>query len=125
MARDPRIPIDELGRIAERINRLQDQLDRLSAPSGTSAFQTVNKLQGLINNIQAQLDDYIANGTYNKAQIDAKIASPGNIAPGTGTFSGFLRADAGIASTNVRNTIVTTGRAAVWVDSSGRLGVSA
>ena len=134
---DPRTPVDELGKIASQLAYLQDQIDRLAAPSGTSAYQTVSKLQGLIDDIQAQLDDYIANGTYNKSQIDAKIASPGNIAPGNvnasglGSFGSTLTASGQITSNTglfvspaAYGTIIGATRKAVWIDNLGRIGVT-
>jgi hypothetical protein len=130
---DPRSPIDDVAAIAKKINDLQDQVNALKNPSGTSAFQTVKKLQGLIDNIQAQLDNYIANGTYNKIAIDARIASPpydvfglGKLgAAGDGYFGGNLRVVGGVNAPSLYSNVVTTGRKGLWIDSSGNVGVSA
>jgi hypothetical protein len=119
---DPRTPLDEVAIIAKRLEALQDQVNELKAPSGTSAFQTVSKLQSLINNIQAQLDDYIANGTYNKAQIDDKLASPGNISPGSVSASGNITTAGLFFSPAAYSTLVGATRAALWVDNTGRIG---
>lgn len=43
---------------------------------------------------------------------------------GVATIGGVLTADAGMSSLDVRNTTVVTGRTAVWIDSSGRMGNS-
>lgn len=133
---DPRRPLDELGRIAQHLRSLQEQVDRLAAPSGTSAYQTVAKLQALINDIQAQLDDYIANGTYNKAQIDAmRNDSPGAFTVNgllevngsahvdtTLTAEGDIRSNGLFYSVPAYSTIVGATRAALWVDNTGKIG---
>jgi len=127
---DPRRPVDELERIGYEIRRLHDRIDELATPSGTSKYQTVAKLQLLVSNIQQQLDDYIANGTYNKAQINAmRGSSPAGFtangplqvngaatATGRGTFTG------GVTSADVRSRVVTVGYVAQYIDSSGVMG---
>lgn len=42
---DPRTPVSDLDRIAAELGRVKDRLDLLEAPTGTSAFRTVAKLQ--------------------------------------------------------------------------------
>jgi len=136
MRNDPRTPVDDLAKIAREIRHLQDQIDRLTAPSGTAAYQSVSKLQALIDNIQTQLDDYIANGTYNKAQIDAMRAS----SPGAFTVNGALEVNGnehvdgtlgvdGNITTNALfvspaafSTVIGATRQALWVDNLGRIG---
>jgi hypothetical protein len=123
MMNDPRNPSspDELGYLAAAISDIRQQLADLRAPRGTQLAQTVKNLTALVNNIQAQLDNYIATGTYNKAQIDAMLSNP----PGAMTVNGLLTANTGLMSTDVYSRLLTVGpRKAVWVDSNGRLGVT-
>lgn len=130
MSLDPRTPVSDIERMSYEIRELKDRIETLAAPSGTMAYRAVEKLTLLVADIQNQLDDYIANGTYNKAQIDAKIASPGNISPGNVTASGTVSANyggdfpAGLRSTGAYNTNVTGGGAyvACWIHNDGRVG---
>lgn len=46
---DPRTPVDDLQRIAVELREIGRRLDLLGAPSGTSAFRTVAKLQESIS----------------------------------------------------------------------------
>lgn len=72
---DPRTPVDDYERLALELKGIKDRLDLLEAPTGTSVYQTVSKLQALVSDIQQQLNDYIANGTYNKTQLDSMFAT--------------------------------------------------
>jgi hypothetical protein len=127
---DPRTPVDELTAIARRVTKLQDQINALKAPSGTSAYQSVSKLQALINDIQTQLDDYIANGTYNKAQIDAmRASSPGAFTVngalevnGAAHIDGNVTTDALFVSPAAYSTIIGATRHELRVDPAGRIG---
>lgn len=47
-ALDPRTPVDDLQRLALELGELARRLDLLEAPTGTSAFRTVAKLQDAI-----------------------------------------------------------------------------
>lgn len=60
----------------------------LERPSGEQLARNVEELQSLVSGLEARIDDDIANDAYTKAQVDAKIASPGNIAPGNVMASG-------------------------------------
>lgn len=87
---DARTPVDELERLNYELKSLSDRIDTLAAPSGTMRYQTVRKLQELVENIQQQLDDYIANDAYTKAQVDEKVFHPGGIQPTSVTASGAV-----------------------------------
>lgn len=141
---DPRMPVDDLRAFAFEIKALQRRLDTLEAPSGTQAYRSVSKLQALVEDIQAQLNDYIANGTYNKAQIDSKFSAmealiDQKVAAYVASYmasnvqiGGALRVlgdtqlDGAVRAPGVRNTDLTSasGRVAVWQGGSGdpRLG---
>lgn len=45
---DPRTPVDDLARLDAELRELKRRLDLLEAPTGTSAFRTVAKLQDAI-----------------------------------------------------------------------------
>lgn len=124
-----RTPIDDLDRIGFELKALSDRIDRLAQPSGTSVYRAVEKLTALVEDIQAQLDDYINNHAYTKSQVDALIASPGNIAPGTVTASGAVSGtvgtfNGGLKSTDVHGHLLTYGGAytATWCHVDGTLG---
>lgn len=125
---DPRTPVAEVDRITHELRKLKDRIDELTSPSGTMAYQAVTKLQALVTDIQAQLDDYIANDAYTKAQVDAKIASPGAISPSSVSASGSVvgaaaRFDGGLASQDVYDRIVSgAGYRATWTASDGQIG---
>ena len=132
---DPRRPMDDLEVIARRLEWLQQQIDRLATPSDAALDKTVPKLQALVNNIQQQLDAYNA-GRYTNAQIDSKVANPGNISPGTVNASGDLGVGGALIVTGAATvggrlkaadayTYVTpAGRRQLWIGPDGSIGVS-
>jgi len=82
---------------------------------------TIRSLQQLIGDLQAQVAAAIAQNSYTAATIDAKIASPGNIAPGAVTASGVLRANAGIYSTDAYSFNLTGTRVTGWHGIDGHI----
>lgn len=94
---DPRTPIDDLQRLSFELRGIRERLEILEAPSGTSAYQTVKKLEALVENIQTELDQYMAS-RYTNAQINAMIASPGNISPGNVNSSGSVSAAGNVSA---------------------------
>lgn len=125
---DPRTPVDDLLRLATELRGIGERLDKLEAPSGTSAYQTVKKLEGLVENIQAELDQYMTT-RYTNAQINAMIASPGNISPGNVTSSGSMSMPGTmyvggiISSPGTRVNPISTFRTVV-MDDAGNMGYS-
>lgn len=125
---DPRTPRSDIERLNDELRQLRDKVNDLAAPSGTMAYQTVDKLKVLVEDIQQQLDDYIANDAYTKAQVDAKVASPGNINPGNVSASGHVSAptarfDSGLSSVDVYNRVVSgAGYRATWTAVTGEIG---
>lgn len=123
--RDPRSPVDEFGGLVAKLREIETRLERLATPSGSSLARTVQvlgetvaTLDGLVNNIQEQLDEYIANDAYTKAQVDALVAAPPAVAV-TGDLSagGAFRAPDAVAFN------ITSTRRTAWLqDSDGRLG---
>lgn len=107
---DPRTPVDDLARLDAELRELKRRLDLLEAPTGTSAFRTVAKLEGLVNDIQTELDNYMST-RYTNAQVDSKIANPGNV-----SISGSL------VVPNAYNTDITWTRRTGWWGNDGRAG---
>lgn len=125
---DPRAPVGDIDRIAYDLGKIRARLDLLEAPSGTQAYRAVEKLTALVDDIQAQLDDYIANDAYTKAQVDAKVASPGAIAPSSVNASGSLTVG---GATQLNGTLrvpdaygfdITYTRRTAWWGNDGRAG---
>lgn len=145
MSLDPRTPVDDVDRLAKELKEILRRLDSLEAPTGTSAFRTVAKLEGLVNNIQQQLDEYNATRWTNaqiQAQINAAIAAAfagnvtitgsltvnGAVAAASLSTGGALTAGGAVTLPDVFNTnIVGLGgaRKTVWVREGGRMGNTA
>ncbi len=130
---DPRTPVDELRAFAKELEGLRSRLDLLEAPTGTSAFRTVAKLQALVEDIQAQLNTFM-NGKYTNAEIDALIATR---APSshthdqsqvTGTWSkgvdtgSTIRTTGQLYAPDAYNTDITYTRRTAWWGNDGRAG---
>lgn len=117
-------PMGALADLVVTLEEVERRLDTLERPSGEQLAQVVEELSALVNDIQAQLDDYIANDAYTKAQVDALVASPGNIAPGNVNASGTVTGAAGIKSVGAYNQLVTYGGSyrALWVHQDGTFG---
>lgn len=141
-ALDPRSPVDDLRRLSEELRQIGRRLDLLESPSGTQAFRAVAKLEALVADIQAQLDEYNANRWTNAQileQIDAKIAAAfagdvaitgslainGGLAAASLSTGGSLTAGGAVTLPDVFNTALGGARKAVWVDSGGRVGNTA
>lgn len=125
---DPRTPVDDVDRLAKELKEISRRLDSLEAPTGTSAFRTVAKLQLLVEDIQNQLNTFM-NGKYTNAQIDAFIAgrAPASHTHDQSQISGTW--DKGINSggnpvffPNAYATDLTGTRRTAWLQSDGRLG---
>lgn len=125
---DPRTPVGDVEKLAHELRSLRDRINELAAPSGTMAYQTVSKLKRLVEDIQQQLNDFIANDAYTKEQVDAKVAEPGAIAPTTVTASGHVSAptarfDGGLSSVDVYERVVSgAGYRATWTAATGEIG---
>ena len=121
---DPRTPITDIERLGFELMQLKDKVADLASPSGTEAYRSVAKLQALVDDIQQQLDDYLSNDAYTKAQVDNLVANPGTIAPADVNASGRGTFPVGVDSEGVYNTLVTYGGSyrATWTHVDGTLG---
>lgn len=122
-ALDPRTPVADLDRLAAELRALRDRLDLLEAPSGTSAFRSVEKLTALVNDIQAALDAYNAS-RWTNAQIQAAI--DGTISSRLGasqTIGGNITIGGQFRAPDAVGFNITTTRRTAWLeDATGRLG---
>lgn len=118
---DPRTPVDDLARLDAELRELKRRLDLLEAPTGTSAFRTVAKLEGLVNDIQAELDAYMAT-RYTNAQVDAKDAAVSSSILPTIQNAGTLALNGALVVPNAYNTDITWTRRTGWWGNDGRAG---
>jgi hypothetical protein len=114
-------PTDIAGLIAE-LEEVDRRLRVLERPSGEQLAQVVEELQAWVADIQAQLDDYLANDAYTKAQVDARVIDPGLV--GNVSTGASARYNGGIASTDSYGRLLTYGGAyrALWVHIDGSYG---
>lgn len=115
---------DPLGPIADRLRDIQRQLDELAKPTGTSMSSLVQQVNAALQNINAAVLAAIAANSYTRAQINALVASPGNISPGNVSASGQVYSAAALASPGSRNYLVSTSYVAGWINGDGTLGTS-
>lgn len=102
------------GPLIRELDELKRRVAELEQPTGTSMNSLLQQVQEAIANINATVTAAIAANSYTKTQIDSKIASPGNISPGTVTASGNVSGQrgtfpVGVNSTGVYNTLLTYG----------------
>lgn len=136
---DPTLaPGGDLGELIRQLTDLKRRLGEVESPSGTQRYQSVAKLSALIDDIQQQLDDYIANQAYTKAQVDSRIANPPAGVAATGNVSAtgdVVAGDEVIATNGLRGQNlyatqapgfnITGTRVAAWLETAtGRLGTA-
>lgn len=127
------IPSD-IGDLIDELDSLRSRLDTLEAPSGEALYSTVKKLRGLVEDIQAQLDSYMAS-RYTNAQIDTLIAGRAPVSHThdqsqvTGTWTKPVDNSTGgevrtgnLWAAQAYNTDITYTRRTAWVGNDGRLG---
>lgn len=128
---DPRTPISPEERFAYELKTINDRLDALEAPTGTSLYQSVDKLKALVEDMQQQLADFIANdvGALVTAAVTAALA--GNISiggnltvAGAVTMPGNLTVNGTVTMPGARATDLTSAssRVTAWIAGDGRLG---
>lgn len=125
-------PGGEYGELIRQLQTLKQKVGELESPSGTQRYQSVSKLSALIDNIQAQLDDYIANQAYTKAQVDSRIANPpsgvnatGNVAASGDVSAGQALRGQNLYATQAPGFNITGTRVAGWLETAtGRLGTA-
>lgn len=115
-------PDGDLGWLIDELDLVQRRLKALEGPSGEALAGVVEELSALVDNIQAQLDDYIANDAYTKAQVDAKVASPGAITPTTIVASGNVVLNGTLRVPNAYGFDITYTRRTAWWGDDGRAG---
>lgn len=93
---------------AEREEQRRGVADALRI-DGSQFVRLYEKMQALVANLQTTVTNLVNALTYTRAQIDSKIASPGNISPGNVSASGRGTFPAGVTSTGVYNTLLTYG----------------
>jgi hypothetical protein len=124
------------------INGLLERVRRLETPTGTSISNLVAQVQAALVGIDQKVQDSIAANSYTKAQIDAKIASPGAISPtsvqasgnigaqGTLTSNGTISTGQSVSAQNLiigvgsHGYSVTTNYVAAWINGDGTFGTS-
>jgi hypothetical protein len=119
-------PGEGLSPIVDKFKDAQRRMDRLETPSGTQLSSLVAQVKAAIVGINTQVASAIAAQSYTKAQIDSRIANPpaGSAVTGTISATGLATFNAGINSTDVRSRVVSSSIAAVWIDGTGRIGIS-
>lgn len=122
----------DLGELVRQFSELKRKVADLESPSGTQRYQSVAKLSALIDDIQQQLDDYIANEAYTKAQVDARIANPpgsvaaaGNVSAGGEIIATTALRGQNLYATQAPGFNITGTRVAAWLETAtGRLGTA-
>ncbi|WP_426621466.1 hypothetical protein [Microbacterium sp. As-52] len=120
---DPRTPVGDYDRIALELKGLKDRLSDLEAPNGTQLFKTVAKLELLVNDIQAQLAEFIANDV--EAIVDQRVAiALASWFSGSVSIGGNLFVNGTVTVPGARATPLSTApnRVAAWIAGDGRLG---
>ncbi|WP_315071629.1 hypothetical protein [uncultured Microbacterium sp.] len=128
---DPRTPVSPEDRFSHELKAITDRLDALEAPTGTSIYQTVDKLKALVEDVQQQLADFIANdvGALVTAAVTAALA--GNISiggnltvAGAVTLPGNLTVNGTVTMPGARATDLTSAssRVTAWIAGDGRVG---
>jgi len=125
----------ELGALIRELQSIQRRLDELETPTGTSVNSLVAQVQQAIANITATVTAAIDLNSYTKAEIDAKVTSPGAITPTTVTASGDITTSGKVTSTgdvavggklldpDAVSFVITGGRYATWIETAtGRFG---
>ena len=121
MGNSRRGPIpSELGWLIDALDGFEDRLKILESPSGETLGNTVEKMQILIANIQAQLDVWVASRYTNEEiedLIDMKVAAyVASILAGNVSIGGALNVVGAVTMPGVRGTDLTAAanRVTVW-----------
>lgn len=120
---------DGLGPLIRELEGIKRRLSELEIPTGTSMNSLVAQVQEAIAAIGTTVNAWLEANSYTASEIDAKIASPGDIAPGNVTASGEVTGNqgtfaSGLSSPGAYNTLVTGGGAyrATWQHETGYYG---
>ncbi|WP_162722465.1 hypothetical protein [Microbacterium sp. PM5] len=105
------------------LGEMQRRLAELETPTGTSVNSLVAQVQEAIANITSTVTAAISVNSYTKAQIDAKVASPGAISPATVTTSGDVQVGGQLRAPDAVTNVITSPRYSMWIETgTGRLG---
>jgi hypothetical protein len=122
---------DPLIALTSEIRKLWAAIRDLSRPTGTSVASLVDQVQAALANITSTVQDAIAANSYTKTQIDSKIASPGDIAPGNVIASGNVTSSGQVQSNGAplkslpsHDYTVQSSYVATWTDGDGTIGTS-
>jgi hypothetical protein len=112
--------------LVAELQEIKRRLSVLERPTATQLSSLVPQVQAALANIITTVNDAIEMNSYTKAQIDSKVASPGNITPGNVTASGQVQSNgAPFLSVPSHNYIVNKGNWVVgYIDSDGAVGTS-
>lgn len=118
---------DPVQAFADQFRQIWSALHDLQRPTGTSIASLVAQVQAALANINASVTAAIEANSYTKTQIDTKVASPGDIAPGNVTAAGQVQSNGGpLKSLPSHNYNMSVGNwVAGWIDGDGTLGTSA
>lgn len=125
------IDYDSLQPLTRELDEIKRRLRELETPTGTQKASLLNQVQTQLASIDQRVTDSVAANSYTRAQIDSKVANPGDINPGNVNASGgvsspgTVRGDAGLTSVGAYNLNVTTlpgDRRTAWIHASGALG---
>ncbi|WP_347123289.1 hypothetical protein [Microbacterium sp. SY138] len=120
---DPRTPVGDYDRIAIEFKALKDRLSELESPTGTQVFRTVAKLEALVNDIQAELADFIANDV--ETIVDQRVAiALASWFSGSVSIGGNLFVNGTVTAPGARSTPLSSApnRVTAWLAGDGRLG---
>lgn len=121
---------DGLEPFVRRIRDIETQLRDLQRPSGTNIGSLVGQVKTLVAEVKATLADIdatvaasITANSMTTAAINAKVASPGNIAPGNVNASGDVTIAGALRAPQVPVTILTSAYFAIYATTvDGKLG---
>ncbi|MFD1714174.1 tail fiber domain-containing protein [Amnibacterium flavum] len=114
---------DGMAPIIDMFREVNRRLRDLEKPTGTSIAGLVDQVQRALANITATVSEAISANSYTKTEIDSKVSSPGNIAPGNVSASGDLSVVGALRAPTVPTTLLTSSYYATYATTvDGRLG---
>lgn len=131
MAGGYKAPRDGMEKLTGALSDQRERLRELERPTGTSYASLVDWVRQTLANITAQVNtiatNWMAANAYTKAQVDSKVANPGNISPGNVSASGTISGSTGtfptgVNSVGVYNNLLTSAYRVQYVWSGGDMG---
>ncbi|MDY0829141.1 hypothetical protein SK224_08380 [Microbacterium sp. BG28] len=138
---DPKPGREGVEWLVDKLAELELAITAQSRASGTQMYQSVQKLERLIDDIQGQIDEW-ATTRYTNAQVEARIAAGiaaafagnvsitgsltvnGALAAASLSTAGSLTAGGVVTLPGARGTslVSASGRVTAWIGGDGRLG---